>query len=136
MSQENVEIAQRAIDAWNSDDLDGFLATLDPEVEWHPSIEPALEGKRTTYQGHDGARMAWGEYRGEAWEGLKIRSQEFRDLGDSVLHLGHMDFAGRATGIEFGQELGQLFSFRGGRIARSQDFLSHAEALDAAGLRE
>jgi hypothetical protein len=59
MSQENVETAKRTIAAWNADDLDAFLAELDPEIEWHPSIEPALEGKATIYQGHDGARKAW-----------------------------------------------------------------------------
>jgi ketosteroid isomerase-like protein len=49
MSQENVEAVQRAFEAWNADDLDAFLAGLDPEVEWHPSIESALRaGKPPT----------------------------------------------------------------------------------------
>ena len=67
MSQENVEVVQRAIEAWNADDLDAFLAELDADLEWHPSIEPAVEGNATVYRGHDGARKAWKEYRGEAW---------------------------------------------------------------------
>jgi len=136
MSQENVETVRRAQDAWNADNLDAFLAELDPEVEWHPSIEPALEGRQTTYRGHHGARRAWEEYRGEAWGRLRGQIQEIRDLGDSVLVLGHLDVTGRTTGIEFGEELGMLITFRGGKILRSQDFLSHAEALEAAGLRE
>jgi hypothetical protein len=61
------------------------LAELDPEVEWHPSIEPALEGGETTYRGLDGARKAWDEYRSGAWERLTIQVQEIRDLGESVL---------------------------------------------------
>ncbi len=115
MSQENLEIVQRAIEAWNADDLDAFLAELDSDLEWHPSIEPGLEGKATVYRGHDGARKAWGEYRGEAWERLISRPQEFRDLGESVLMLGQIDFTARSTGIEFSQEVGSLFEFRGGR---------------------
>ena len=47
MSQEYVEAVRRAAKDWNTDDLDAFLAELDPEVEWHPSIEPALEGGET-----------------------------------------------------------------------------------------
>ena len=58
MSRENVKTIRRAAEAWNSDDLDAFLAELDAEVEWHPSIEPALEGRETTYRGHEGARRA------------------------------------------------------------------------------
>jgi ketosteroid isomerase-like protein len=136
MSQENVDAVQRAVEAWNADDLDAFLAELDADVEWHPSIEPGLEGMATTYRGHDDARKAWGEYRGEAWERLTIRPHELRDLGGSVLLLGQMDLTARTTGIEFTQELGQLAEFREGKIVRVRDFLTHAEALEAAGLSD
>jgi ketosteroid isomerase-like protein len=51
MSQENVELVRRALEAWNGDDLDGFLSQLHPECEWHGAIEQALEGKESTYRG-------------------------------------------------------------------------------------
>jgi ketosteroid isomerase-like protein len=136
MSQENVEIVQRLVEAWNADDLDAYLAELDADIEWYPSIEPGLEGKATVFRGHDDVRKAWREYRGEAWECLTPRPQEFRDLGESVLALGQIDLIARATGIEFSQEIGQLFEFRGGKIVRVHDFLTHAEALEAVGLSE
>ena len=136
MSEENLETFQRAQAAWNSEDLDAWLAELDPEVEWHTALEQALEGKRSTYRGYDGVRKAWDEYRSEAWGGLMNQIQEIRDLGDSVLILGHLDVSGRTSGVEFSQQFGQLVTFRGGKILRTHDFLSHAEALQAAGLRE
>jgi ketosteroid isomerase-like protein len=136
MSQENVEIVQRAIQAWNGDDLDAFLAELDTEVEWRPAIEPGLEGKATVYRGHAGARAIWRDDRGEGWQRLVNRPHEFRDLGESVLALGHLDLTARATGIEFSQEVGEVFDLRAGKIVRIRDFLTHAQALEAAGLRE
>ena len=136
MSQENVEAVRRLMEAWNADDFDACLAELDPEVEWHPSIEPALEGGETTFRGLDGARKAWDDYRGGAWERLAIRIYEMRDLGESVLVLGHIDLTARTTGIEFTEEVGSLMTFRGGKVITSQDFLSHAEALEAAGLSD
>jgi ketosteroid isomerase-like protein len=136
MSQENVESVQRAVEAWNADDLDGFLAELDADVEWHPAIEPGLEGRATIYRGHEGAQKIWRENRGGAWERLTNRPQEFRDLGQSVLALGQIGLIARKTGIEFSQEVGEVFDFRGGKIVRIRDFLTHAEALEAAGLRE
>ena len=39
MSEENVALARKAIDALNRGDLDGFLAFLSPDVVWE-----ALEG--------------------------------------------------------------------------------------------
>ena len=62
--------------------------------------------------------------------------QEVRDLGESVLALGHIDLTARTTGIEFTEEVGSLMTFRGGKVITSQDFLSHAEALEAAGLSD
>jgi ketosteroid isomerase-like protein len=136
MSKENVESVQRAVEAWNADDLDAFLAELDADVEWHPAIEPGLEGKATIYRGHDGAQKVWRENRGEAWERLTNRPQEFRDLGESVLVLGRLGLTARTTGIEFSQEVGEVFDFRAGKIVRVRDFLTHAQALEAAGLSE
>jgi ketosteroid isomerase-like protein len=136
VSEENVQTVQRVIEAWNADDLDAFLAELDADVEWQPAIEPGLEGKATTYRGHDGARKIWRQDRGEAWKRLINRPQEFRDLGESVLALGHIDLTARVTGIEFRQEVGEVFDLRAGKIVRIRDFLTHAEALEAAGLSE
>ena len=63
MSQENVEIVRRLAEAWNTDDLDDFLAELDPEVEWHPSIEPAwLAAGRP-----DPTSGGWGGMRPHRW---------------------------------------------------------------------
>jgi ketosteroid isomerase-like protein len=136
MSQENLETIQRAQEAWNAEDLDAWLAEADPEVEWHTALEQAVEGRGSTFRGHDGLRKAWDEYRSETWGGLMNQIQEIRDLGDSVLVLGHLDVSGRTSGVEFTQQFGQLVTFRGGKILRTHDFLSHADALAAAGLRE
>jgi ketosteroid isomerase-like protein len=65
-----------------------------------------------------------------------MRIQEIRDLGESVLVLGQADLTARTTGLEFTEEVGSLMIFRGGKVITAQDFLSHAEALEAAGLSE
>ena len=63
-----------------------------------------------------GPRRAWVRHN---------RSQEFRDLGESALALGHMDLTARATGIgEFSPELGEVFDFRAGRSFASATFSS------------
>ena len=136
MSRENVETVRRAYEAWEADDLDAFLAELHADIEWRPSIEPALEGKATTYKGHDGARRGWAEYRGEAFGRLAAQVEEIRDLGDSVLVLARFTVSGRRSQIDLDRELGELVTFRDGKIATVHDYLSHGEALEAAGLRK
>ena len=55
MSQENVELAQQAFDAFNRRDLGAFLALMDADVEALSRLV-AMEGG---YHGHDGIRLWW-----------------------------------------------------------------------------
>jgi ketosteroid isomerase-like protein len=125
MSRDNVETVWRVHRAWEADDLEAFLAELHSDCEWHGSIERAVEGQATVYHGHEGARRAWTEYRSEAFGRLAAEIAEVRDLGDTVLLLGRFVVTGRTTLIEFGSELGQIFTFRDGKIASSHDYMSH-----------
>jgi ketosteroid isomerase-like protein len=135
MSHENVETVKRVQEAWKADDLDAFLAEVHPDLEWHPSLEPALEGQAMTYTGHQGARRAWREYRGQVFAAAPdVRIEEIRDLGESVLLLGRLAVIGGTTPIELDTEFGQLFTFRDGKVVGAHDYLSHREALQAAGL--
>jgi ketosteroid isomerase-like protein len=93
-------------------------------------------GMPLDHRGLDGVRTAWDDYRGGAWERLTAHVHEIRDLGESVLVLGHLEVTGRTTGIEFSEEVGELVTFRDGKIATVHDYLSHREALEAAALRE
>ena len=136
MSQENVEIVKRVWEAWHRDDLDACLDLLDPDVELHTAIEPSFEGTEGVSRGHDGFRAIWASSRGEAFQRVEVRWDEFRDLGESVLALGELKIIGQTSQVELTTEVVQLLTFRGGKIASSRDFLSHAEGLKAAGLKE
>ena len=50
MSQENVEIVRRLVDAWNRQDLEGILALIDPEAEYVNAPNAVEPGTR---RGHD-----------------------------------------------------------------------------------
>jgi ketosteroid isomerase-like protein len=136
MSQENVEIVRRGLEAWQRDDLDTWLSTLDPAVEWHTALERLVGGMGSFYRGVKGMREFWTAYRTEL-EDFRIEAEELRDLGDDgVLFLGHLWWRGPASGIELDSPVGLIFTFRDRKIVRSMDYLSHQEALEAAGLRE
>ena len=55
MSQEDVESVKRFLDAYNRRDVEGMLAELDPEVEWHPALPEALMEGGQPYIGGTGA---------------------------------------------------------------------------------
>jgi ketosteroid isomerase-like protein len=126
MSQENVESFKRGTEAWNRDDYDAWIDGFAPELEWVALME--------VFRGHAGARQAWESFRRDMQ--LEVRFDDVRDLGESVLALGAMKGVGQTTRLSVAGELAQLATYRGGKVVSCRDFLNHAEALEAAGLRE
>jgi ketosteroid isomerase-like protein len=133
MSQENVELIRRAIEAWNRGDIDGWLDQATPDFVWIPAGPAAVE--HSIYRGRDEVReaMAGGW---ETWEEFRFEESEIRSLGESVVWLGRVHARGRASEVELDQEFAIHAVVRDGRLARTEGFLSRAEALEAAGLQE
>jgi ketosteroid isomerase-like protein len=133
MSRENVEIVRRALEAWNQRDGDLALSYLATEIEWEPASPAAVE--RSVYRGHDevssAAAALW-----ETWEVFRFDETEIRDLGDTILWLGHVHVKGGASHVELDQEFANHYLVRSGKIVRAKAFLSWQEGLEAAGLRE
>jgi ketosteroid isomerase-like protein len=133
MSQENVEAFKRALEAANSQDVEGILAELDPDVEWHAAF-PMLGGD-AVYRGHEGVR----EFLPEVWEVLADTEFEFpeiRDVGDQVVGVGHFRGRGKGSGVEAETPFAYVAEFRGGKAIRVRAYLDPKEALEAAGLSE
>ena len=133
MSQDNVEIARRAIDAFNRRDFDGYDDLYAPDFEWFPALTMALEGGG--YRGREGVEKFAADTR-ENWEELQALPEEFRDLGDRVLVLGRMQGRGKGSGAQVDAPVWNILDFRGGRIWRSRVFFDRAKALRAAGVSE
>jgi len=148
MSQENLEIVRRAwetvndeehdVDAW----IDGFLDVwlhefFDPEIEWHdvPTLPNA-----GVHRGREALRRHLADYL-EAWADSTFEVEDIRAVGDRVVVRGRYGGVGRQSGAEVAGGLslpatGAVYDFRAGRILRVQQFLTHAEALEAVGLSE
>jgi uncharacterized protein len=131
MSQENVDMVQRAFEAWNRGDIEGYLAHLSPDVEGVP-VGATLEGK--VYRGHDEVRTWW-QTQSEVWERLLLCAEEFKQVGTELVVSGHWEAVGR-SGVDMSVPATWVFGFRDGKIAYWQAYTSRAAALDAVGLRE
>jgi ketosteroid isomerase-like protein len=129
----NVEIVQRALEAYSRGALEEMLPYLDPEIEWHSAIVGGAEGN--TYYGHEGFR-SWFLESFESFDELRTELSEFRDLGDRVLAFGQVHARGRESGVEIDSPTGWVFTVRRGKLAKAEGFLSREQALEAAGLSE
>jgi ketosteroid isomerase-like protein len=133
MLQENVESIHRGIDAFNRRDLDGFLALCDPDVEFYSRLIEVEGGG--PLRGHDGVRTWW-ENLLSVWRHVHGEVVEVRDLGDlTVTYLAFAAVAWTAT-RPGSKSNGTSLSGATRMTLRMRTFLSEAEALEAAGLRE
>jgi ketosteroid isomerase-like protein len=130
MSEVNVDIAKRAIDAFNGTDIETFTALTTPDFEWSPSMV-AIEGE--IFRGREGIEKYFGSLN-NAWETFHILPDRFRDVTDLVIMLGRLEGCGKASGVQIVEALGMVFDFRDGEISRIRGYLDHGEALRAAGL--
>ena len=71
MSEENVEVVRKVIDAFNRGDLDAWLGFLSPEVVWESL---PLPGFRDVYRGRAEARE-WIELLLEVFDEVRSRDR-------------------------------------------------------------
>lgn len=134
MSQENVEITRRAIQAFNEGGFgsEDALSFFDAELVFE---EPPEQPAPRVARGREAAARLFGQF-DEAWEAHRSEPEEIRTLDkERVLVLSVEHFRGR-DGIEINQPCGTIFTLRRRKIVRMQSFWERKTALDAAGLSE
>jgi ketosteroid isomerase-like protein len=138
MSQENVEIVRRSFEAFRAGVERHDYAALDPEAladdfEW--IVAEPLDG-RSVWRGLAGFvefTRTWTEQ----FEGWSIRVERLIDAGDDqAVALTHQWATGKGSGVPVELNLGQVWELDAGQVTRVTNYLTHAEALEAAGLSE
>jgi ketosteroid isomerase-like protein len=132
MSQENLELARKMVQWFNSLDTESSQAHSTDDVEIVP-LRAAIEG--TSYRGPE----AFADFRvdtEEAWEEIRFDPESFRNAGDRVVAIGDLSARARVTGVDVRARLALVLEFRGDRVSKLRTFANVEEALEAAGLSE
>ena len=75
MSQANVEVVKRGIDAFNRRDVDAFAEVTTVDFEMFPALARIVEGG--SYRGREGIDTYFRDL-GDTWEEVRIFGDEFR----------------------------------------------------------
>jgi ketosteroid isomerase-like protein len=127
---------RNGFDAYNRGDLDVCVLLYHPAVKFERSEEHSATGLEVNFEGLEGYRDFAAEWT-SGWGEHRFEPRELIDLGDRFLVLTELIARGQGSGISLTQDHAMLSTFDDdGRVIRQQDFLDHAEALEAAGLRE
>jgi ketosteroid isomerase-like protein len=122
MSQDNVELVGRTVDAFNRGDIAAVLAVMAPDVEWidpqGPMPPPAGSGSR---RGPEAVSAEVFAVIPEAWEELRVDVDDLIDGGDRVIVTG--SFRGRARdGGELDAPFAMVFTVRDGKVVRYRNY--------------
>jgi ketosteroid isomerase-like protein len=129
MSQENVEIVRRAMEASTRRDNEATFALYDPEVELLGPVDGAV------YRGLTGVRAFFGDWF-TTWDELTYDAEEWIDAGDDVIAALHVRARGRQSGVPVERREWHVWTLRDSKLWRLRIYATKPEALEAVGLSE
>ena len=133
MSEENVELTRRAIEAYNARDAEAFIAICDPNIELH-SVFAAVGG--AVYQGHDGMRKFFRDFE-EVWgDEIRIEPEAYFDLGDHTLVFDVAHGRGKQSGAEVAMPSSIVARWRDGLAVYVKGYAHREDALKDLGVSE
>ena len=134
MSEENVEVVRRVLEVQFGSGAAFDLGLIADDFEWILAGTP-FEG-RSVWRG----REEWVEF-------VRLWTQDFVDFSfqvvrlmdagdDRVVSLLRQSATGKESRVPVEWHNGVVFELRDGQVIRGTNYLTHAEALEAAGLSE
>ncbi len=132
MSQENVEVVRAAHERFNVGDIDGFLELCAPDIEFRDL--PSLPGSGV-FIGHDAMRAWWAQLY-DAFDDLRFDPKDFLDAGERVVVVYHASARGKGSGALVEMSFSNVWTLSDRAIIRVVSYADHADALEAAGLRD
>jgi ketosteroid isomerase-like protein len=130
MSQENIEVVQAMLDAFNQGDAAAVIAAFDEGCELHEPAEMP-DTPASGFRGHDGIRTWMANLREVG--GVQFEPMSVTASGDAVLAELASRGQGQASGAPFEWTTFAVLHVRDRKIVRVQAFLSRDEALEAVG---
>jgi ketosteroid isomerase-like protein len=132
MSQENVEIVRAIYEEWDKGNFRAGLDFYDPYVVYVP---PANNPDAGCYTGIESFREFTRDFLG-AWTNLSVAAEEFIEAEGSVVVGTHWRAQGQGSGVDTDLRDWTVWSFRGPKVIRIDQFSEREEALKAVGLSE
>lgn len=124
----NVDATRRSYEAFARGDMDGVVADMHPEIEWHQAQGLPHGG---LYHGLDEVRRAiFDPLDEEWWDEFAADAHEFLDAGPQVVVIGRYRGRAKGTGRRLDVPFVHVWTYEDGKAVRFRQF------LDTAGWRE
>jgi ketosteroid isomerase-like protein len=133
VSQENVELIERAVAAINARDIEGYLACCTENV----TLVTPMAAVGGVYEGTDDIRRYFADIEDTAPD-FRIELDGVEEVDSKrIIAFLRTSGVGRASGIPMAPPpLTNVYDLLGGKISRVRIFLDREKALKAVGLEE
>jgi ketosteroid isomerase-like protein len=133
MSESNVEVLRGLFAAYNTRDIEGFIACCDPGVKLETAFA-AVGGE--VYQGHDGL-LTWHRDVEDVWGGaVHAELEAYFDLGEHTLAFYVLHGRGKHSGVEVGMPVALAVRWRDGLVVHMKAYAHREDALRDLGVSE
>jgi ketosteroid isomerase-like protein len=131
MSQENLEVVRRLVEAAHRMNVDAFVECCHPEVEWEET-PPLASDAPPVYRGRRGVREWFAQAMTGVWSDWRVEKADYLEARNDVVLLD-LAFAARArsSGIETRLRVWLAFWLADGLIIRRQSYLDQTAAVEA-----
>jgi ketosteroid isomerase-like protein len=131
MSDSNVEIVRRMLEASFGGQAEVALGLLAPDIKWHGTVGGLEEGQ--VYEGRQAVAAALSDSLG-TWEDLTLEIEEMIGVGDAVLVYWHEIARFQDSDAVIEARTAGVFTLADGCVTEVRAYLDRAAAREAVGL--
>ena len=130
MSEESVNVVKGMYEAFGRGDIASVIAALDPRVEWWEA-ENFIYADGNPYVGPEAVLQGVFVRLGDEWEGFAVSPKEILDAGETVVGHGYYSGTYKRNGERVRAQFAHLFTFRGGKVVKFQQYTDTAQFRQA-----
>lgn len=130
----NVDLIKNAYDAFARGDVPAVLGVMDPEIKWHEAEGNPYMPSGEAFVGPDAVLNKLFARLAEEWDGFEVHPNLFYDAGGNVIVEGRYTGTFKATGKAQNTQVCHIWSFKGGKITKFQQYVNTAELQEVMGV--
>jgi ketosteroid isomerase-like protein len=133
MSSDNVELHRRANEAFNTRDVEAYIAYCDSEIELHSAVTVPGGG---VYSGHDGGRRWHRDLEDVFGDELRAEPECFFDLGEHTVSFHVLHGRGQQSGADVATPAAHVCRWRDGLIVYFNGYVHKEDVFRDLGVSE
>jgi ketosteroid isomerase-like protein len=126
VSDHNIELHRRANEAFNTRDVEAYIALCDPEVELHSAV--TVPGG-AEYHGHDGVRRWHRDIEDAFGDEVRVEPKAYFDLGEHTITFHVLHGRGRQSGADVAKPAAHLCRWRDGLLVYFRGYSNQQDAF-------